>query len=101
LATKFPSDVSYLPNLYASSDGNLSPDLQISLTFTYDLPFPTFYSFTGESSIALPSLTYERASVLFNVAALYASIAASERRAEAEGIKRALGYLSVCLARLH
>jgi len=33
--------------------------------------------------------------VLYNVAALYASIAAAERRAEAEGIKRALGYLSV------
>ena len=65
------------------------------MSFTYDLPFPTFYSFTGESSITLPSLTYERASVLYNVAALYASIAAAERRAEAEGIKRALRYLSV------
>lgn len=31
------------------------------------------------------------------MAALYASMAASERRAEAEGIKRALGYLTVSL----
>jgi programmed cell death 6-interacting protein len=32
---------------------------------------------------------------LYNIAALYASMAAAERRAEAEGIKRALGFLTV------
>lgn len=51
-----------------------------------------------DAPISLPSLTYERAGVLFNAAAIYASLAAFERRAEAESIKRALGYLTVCLA---
>ncbi|OCF35794.1 pH-response regulator protein palA/RIM20 [Kwoniella heveanensis BCC8398] len=74
LATKFPSD--------------------ISLQFTYHLPFPPTYSLSPDAPLSLSSLTYERASVLFNIAALYASMAAAERRAEAEGIKRALGYLT-------
>ncbi|WWD19366.1 pH-response regulator protein palA/RIM20 [Kwoniella shandongensis] len=74
LATKFPSD--------------------ISLNFTYHLPFPPTFSLSPDAPISLPSLTFERASVLFNIAALYASMAAAERRAEAEGIKRALGYLT-------
>ncbi|EJT53233.1 hypothetical protein A1Q1_07157 [Trichosporon asahii var. asahii CBS 2479] len=74
-ATKFPSD--------------------IGQQFTYSLPFPPPYSLTPDAPISLPSLTYERAGVLFNAAAIYASLAAFERRAEAESIKRALGYLTV------
>ncbi|ODN73147.1 pH-response regulator protein palA/RIM20 [Cryptococcus amylolentus CBS 6039] len=74
LATKFPSD--------------------IGLQFAYFLPFPPTFSLSPDSPISLSSLTYERASVLFNTAALYASMAASERRAEAESIKRAIGYLT-------
>lgn len=74
-ATKFPSD--------------------IGQQFTYSLPFPPPYSLTPDAPISLPSLTYERASVLFNAAAIYASLAAFERRAEAESIKRALSYLTV------
>ncbi|ORY32117.1 BRO1-like domain-domain-containing protein [Naematelia encephala] len=74
LATKFPSD--------------------ISVPFSYHLPFPSPYAITPDSAVALPSLTFERASILYNISAIWASMAASERRAEAEGIKRALGYLS-------
>ncbi|ORX38229.1 BRO1-like domain-domain-containing protein [Kockovaella imperatae] len=74
LMTKFPSD--------------------IGVNFAFHLPFPPLYSLTPDASISLPSLSFERASVLFNIAALYASMAASERRAEVDGIKRALGYLS-------
>ncbi|WWC71251.1 pH-response regulator protein palA/RIM20 [Kwoniella pini CBS 10737] len=74
LSTKFPSD--------------------ISLQFTYHLPFPPSYSLTPDAPISLASLTFERASVLYNIAGLYASMAAAERRAEAESIKRSLGYLS-------
>lgn len=33
--------------------------------------------------------------MLYNIAALYGTMAAQERRAEADGIKRALGFLSV------
>ncbi|WVW85259.1 pH-response regulator protein palA/RIM20 [Kwoniella bestiolae CBS 10118] len=74
LSTKFPSD--------------------ISLQFTYHLPFPPTYSLSPDAPVSLASITFERASVLFNIAGLYASMAAAERRAEAEGIKRALGYLT-------
>ncbi|GMK55878.1 hypothetical protein CspeluHIS016_0209340 [Cutaneotrichosporon spelunceum] len=74
MATKFPSD--------------------IGVSFAYRLPFPSPYSITPDVTVSLNSLTYERASVLYNMAAIYASLAAMERRAEAEGIKRALNYLS-------
>lgn len=73
---------------------------QISVPFAYHLPFPPVFSLSPDAVITLPSLNFERASVLFNIAALYASMAASERRAEAEGIKRALGHLSVRCTRI-
>lgn len=68
---------------------------QIGVAFAYHLPFPPPYSITPDAPISLNSFTFERASVLYNMAAIYASLAAMERRAEAEGIKRALNYLSV------
>ncbi|KAL7422504.1 pH-response regulator protein palA/rim20 [Cryptotrichosporon argae] len=74
VATKFPSN--------------------ISLVFAYHAPFPQLYSLTPDAAVALPSFTFERASVLFNIAAVYASLAAAEQRSDAEGIKRALNYLS-------
>lgn len=67
------------------------------MSFTYSLPFPPLYSITPDAPISLPSFTFERAAVLYNIASVYASLAASERRAEAEGIKRALTYLTVSL----
>jgi programmed cell death 6-interacting protein len=42
--------------------------------------------------VAIPNLIFERACVLFNVAAMYASLGAAESRTDAEGIKRALAY---------
>jgi programmed cell death 6-interacting protein len=68
---------------------------QIGVAFSYHTPFPPAFSITPDAPMPLNSLTFERAAVLFNVAALYASMAAAERRAELEGIKRALGYLTV------
>lgn len=65
------------------------------MAFSYHTPFPPAFSITPDAPMPLNSLTFERAAVLFNVAALYASMAAAERRAELEGIKRALGYLTV------
>jgi hypothetical protein len=35
--------------------------------------------------------------VLYNIASVYATLAATERRAEIEGIKRALTFLTVSL----
>lgn len=67
----------------------------MGVAFAFHLPFAPPFSLTSDAAVSLPSLTFERTSVLFNIAALYATMAASERRMEAEGIKRALGYLSV------
>ncbi|KAJ7227152.1 BRO1-like domain-containing protein [Mycena pura] len=42
--------------------------------------------------IALRNIAFERAAVLFNLAALYSQLAASEDRSNADGIKRASSY---------
>ncbi|WVO14605.1 pH-response regulator protein palA/RIM20 [Cryptococcus depauperatus] len=74
LSTKFPSD--------------------INVPFTYHLPFPPTFSLSPDVPISLNSLSFEKACVLYNIAALWGSMAGQERRAEAESIKRALGYLT-------
>lgn len=43
------------------------------------------------------SLAFERASVLFNLGALYSQLASAEDRATEDGIKRAINYYQVCL----
>ena len=43
----------------------------------------------SQQPIALPSITYERACVLFNLGAMYASLGVAEDRSAVEGIKRA------------
>lgn len=48
-----------------------------------------------DPTISLPSLSYERAGVVYNIAAVYSGLAAMENRDETEGIKRALTYLQV------
>ncbi len=72
--------------------------MQIGLTFSYHLPFHTpAFGFSPLSEpdpvIALRSIHYERAGVLFNIAAVYSGLGAAEPRADSEGIKRALAYL--------
>ncbi|KAJ9109194.1 hypothetical protein QFC21_000523 [Naganishia friedmannii] len=49
-------------------------------------------NFNSDPTISLSSITYERAAVLYNIAAVYASLAGAENRSEIEGIKRALAY---------
>ncbi|KAJ9125522.1 hypothetical protein QFC22_000483 [Naganishia vaughanmartiniae] len=49
-------------------------------------------NFNSDPTISLSSITYERAAVLYNIAAVYASLGAAENRSEIEGIKRALAY---------
>lgn len=68
---------------------------QIGVTVSYHLPFPAQYSFQSDPAISLQSLTYEQTATLYNVAAVYAGLAASENRSDGEGIKRALVYLQV------
>lgn len=73
----------------------------IALGITYHLPFPPPFSFQTDPTISLPSLEFERASVLYNIAAVYAGLAANENRSENEGIKRALTYLQSASGTLH
>lgn len=66
--------------------------LQIGLEFSYA------HVFAPPSSIpvTLRSLTFERAATLFNLAALYSQLAASEDRSTPDGLKRATLHYQVC-----
>lgn len=70
-------------------------DPQVGASITYHLPFPPSFSFQTDPTISLPSLSFERAAVVYNLAAVYSGLAAVENRDETEGIKRALTYLQV------
>lgn len=65
----------------------------VGASITYHLPFPPSFSFQTDPTISLPSLSFERAAVVYNLAAVYSGLAAVENRDETEGIKRALTYL--------
>lgn len=58
----------------------------INLEFSYAHAFAPNPSFLP---VTLRSITFERASVLFNLAALYSQLAASEDRSSQDGLKRA------------
>ncbi|KAI6038820.1 BRO1-like domain-containing protein [Pisolithus marmoratus] len=60
----------------------------INLEISYAHPF----SVSASVPVTLPSLAFERASVLFNLAALYSQLAAAEDRSNQEGLKRASAY---------
>lgn len=83
ILTKIPSDVSGAATLCSRTAKY--PSLQIGLEIPYA---PVF------SSSALPetckSLLYERAGVLFNLAALYSQLGAAEDRSTPQGLKQAL-----------
>ncbi|PPQ95240.1 hypothetical protein CVT26_014931 [Gymnopilus dilepis] len=63
----------------------LPADIQLSIPYA-----PAFLP--DAIPIALRNLLFERASVLFNLAALYSQLAASQDRSASEGIKRAASY---------
>ncbi|OCH95381.1 BRO1-domain-containing protein [Obba rivulosa] len=63
----------------------LPPD--IGLEVSYALAFKP-----SSPPVTLRSLVYERASVLFNLAALYSQLAGAGDRKTGDGIKRAIGY---------
>ncbi|OAX43145.1 BRO1-domain-containing protein [Rhizopogon vinicolor AM-OR11-026] len=58
------------------------------------LEFSYAHAFASPSSlpVTLRSIAFERASVLFNTAALYSQLAASEDRSSQDGLKRASAY---------
>lgn len=60
----------------------------INLEISYVHPF----SASGSIPLTLRSLAFERASVLFNLAALYSRLATAEDRSSQDGLKRATTY---------
>jgi hypothetical protein len=64
---------------------------QIKLPITYAPAFDP-----SETPISLNNLIFERAALLFNLAALYSQLAATEDRSSVEGIKRAAFNYQVC-----
>lgn len=65
-------------------------EAQIQLDIAYA---PVFAE--GAVPITLRNLAFERASVLFNLAALYSQLAANDDRSNTVGIKRALANYQV------
>ncbi|KAF8685215.1 BRO1 protein [Rhizoctonia solani] len=53
--------------------------------------FPWYDAFTGKLTTQT-SLAFEKASIIFQIAATHTSIAASQNRADPEGLKRAIHY---------
>lgn len=64
---------------------------QIGLEFSYAHVFAP----SSSVPVTLRSLTFERAATLFNLAALYSQLAASEDRSSQDGLKRAALYYQV------
>ncbi|KAI6133596.1 BRO1-like domain-containing protein [Pisolithus croceorrhizus] len=60
----------------------------INLEISYAHPFST----SSSIPVTLRSLAFERASVLFNLAALYSQLAAAEDRSSQDGLRRATTY---------
>jgi programmed cell death 6-interacting protein len=54
-------------------------------------------TFPGSPAQAMKNLLFERASVVFNLAALYSQLAANEDRSSSDGLKRALNFAQVSL----
>lgn len=61
--------------------------------------FPWRDAFTNKL-IVQTSLAYEKASVIFQIAATHSAIAASQSRSDPEGLKRAFYYLRCCAGML-
>ncbi|KAG2036905.1 BRO1-like domain-containing protein [Suillus americanus] len=59
-----------------------------------------FASSPSSLPVTLRSIAFERASVLFNIAALYSQLAASEDRSSQDGLKRASAYYQATLPKL-
>lgn len=65
----------------------LPPDINLEFSYAH-----AFASSPSSLPVTLRSITFERASVVFNIAALYSQLAASEDRSSQDGLKRASSY---------
>lgn len=65
----------------------LPPDINLEFSYAH-----AFASSPSSLPVTLRSIAFERASVLFNIAALYSQLAASEDRSSQDGLKRASAY---------
>lgn len=65
----------------------LPPDINLEFSYAH-----AFASGPSSLPVTLRSIAFERASILFNLAALYSQLAASEDRSSQDGLKRASVY---------
>lgn len=65
----------------------LPPDINLEFSYAH-----AFASGPSSLPVTLRSIAFERASILFNLAALYSQLAASEDRSSQDGLKRASAY---------
>lgn len=65
----------------------LPPDINLEFLYAH-----AFASSPSSLPVTMRSIAFERASVLFNIAALYSQLAASEDRSSQDGLKRATAY---------
>ncbi|KAG2367812.1 BRO1-domain-containing protein [Suillus spraguei] len=65
----------------------LPPDINLEFSYAH-----AFASSLSSLPVTMRSIAFERASVLFNIAALYSQLAASEDRSSQDGLKRATAY---------
>ena len=86
ILTKLPVDVRFPSIEYML----FTYEFQIHLSIQYTQAFPP-----GSAPLALSNLAYERANILYNLAALYCQLATSEDRSNGDGIKRSMAYFQV------
>jgi len=72
------------------------PDLTLYLCqINLEIAYAHAFSTPSSIPVALRSLAFERAAVLFNLAALYSQLAIAEDRSSQDGLKRASTYYQV------
>ncbi|TIA93959.1 hypothetical protein E3P81_00544 [Wallemia ichthyophaga] len=65
------------------------------ISFDFATPFPHTAAFSTEESYALADIHYEKAALLFNIAAAFSQSAAQRSRASTDGIKAAIQDLQL------
>ena len=60
-----------------------------------DIPYAPAFSRLSDLPITRKDLAFERAAVIFNLAALYSQLGAEEDRSNKDGVKRASAYYQV------
>ncbi|KAJ2922412.1 hypothetical protein H1R20_g14677, partial [Candolleomyces eurysporus] len=99
---EFKGDIKEWQDLRNEGTGGVVHENRIQLTLLdIQLSIPYSLAFNATSvPVSLNSLAFERACVLFNLAALYSQLATAEDRSTPEGIKRATSHFQLAAGTL-